>query len=91
MTRLEELSQQAASLEYQLRVVREQLHDEMRKALAPSARERPSGREEDVLHLIQKRLSNKEIADRLNISVRTVKFHVASLFRKFAVRSRHDL
>jgi DNA-binding CsgD family transcriptional regulator len=33
-------------------------------------------------------LSNKEIASRLNISVRTVKFHVSSLLAKFDVPDR---
>lgn len=50
-----------------------------------------SPREDEVLkELLQNRL-NKEIADRLRISVRTVKFHVSSLLAKFGVGSRWDL
>ena len=50
-----------------------------------------SPREDEVLkELLHNRL-NKEIADRLSISVRTVKFHVSSLLSKFGVGSRWDL
>jgi len=36
-------------------------------------------------------LSNKEIASKLNIAERTVKFHVSNLLTKFGVRRRADL
>ncbi|HXU20708.1 MAG TPA: helix-turn-helix transcriptional regulator, partial [Verrucomicrobiae bacterium] len=36
-------------------------------------------------------LANKEVADRLHISERTVKFHVSNLLAKFGVRRRADL
>jgi hypothetical protein len=36
-------------------------------------------------------LANKEVADRLHISERTVKFHVSSLLAKFGVQRRADL
>ena len=36
-------------------------------------------------------LSNKEIGDKLNISERTVKFHVSNLLAKFSVQRRADL
>ena len=50
-----------------------------------------SPREDEVLkELLHNRL-NKEIADHLRISVRTVKFHVSSLLAKFGVGSRWDL
>ena len=47
-----------------------------------------SAREQTVLHGIIQRLSNKEIASKLNVSVRTVKFHVSSLLAKFDVPDR---
>lgn len=50
-----------------------------------------STRELDVLELIQKGVSNKEIADQLFISVNTVKKHVQSLYRKFEVTNRTSL
>ena len=49
-----------------------------------------SKREFEVLHLLGKRLSNKEIASRLFISVDTVKRHTSNLFGKLGVNRRAD-
>ena len=48
-------------------------------------------REEEVLSDLMKSLANKEIANNLNLSERTVKFHVSSLLAKFRVRGRMEL
>ena len=48
-------------------------------------------REEEVLDGVVRSLANKEIASLLNLSERTVKFHVSSLLAKFKVRSRMEL
>ncbi len=48
-------------------------------------------REEEVLAGVSESLSNKEIASNLNLSERTVKFHVSSLLAKFQVRGRMEL
>jgi DNA-binding NarL/FixJ family response regulator len=48
-------------------------------------------REREVLPLIARCYSNKEIAAALNISERTVKFHVASILRKTGALSKTDL
>ena len=48
-------------------------------------------REEEVLDGISRSLANKEIATELNLSERTVKFHVSSLLAKFKVRGRLEL
>jgi DNA-binding CsgD family transcriptional regulator len=48
-------------------------------------------REGEVLGGIVHSLTNKEIATSLNVSVRTVKFHVSSLLGKYGVRSRMEL
>ena len=48
-------------------------------------------REEEVLSGLMKSLANKEIACNLNLSERTVKFHVSSLLAKFHVRGRMEL
>jgi len=48
-------------------------------------------REEEVLGGILRSLANKEIANELNLSERTVKFHVSSLLAKFKVRGRLEL
>ncbi len=50
-----------------------------------------SRREQEVLDSLLENLSNKEIANKLNISERTVKFHVSNLLNKFGVRRRADL
>lgn len=48
-------------------------------------------REEEVLSGLMQSLANKEIAANLNLSERTVKFHVSSLLAKFRVRGRMEL
>src|SRR6266852_4029614 len=50
-----------------------------------------SRREQEVLEPLLENLANKEIANKLNISERTVKFHVSNLLSKFGVRRRADL
>ena len=48
-------------------------------------------REAEVVKLIKKGLTNKEIASELDISVNTVNNHIANIFAKTEVRSRIDL
>jgi predicted ATPase/DNA-binding CsgD family transcriptional regulator len=48
-------------------------------------------READVLSAVAERLHNREIADRLHISVRTVESHVSALLRKLDVSDRTAL
>jgi DNA-binding CsgD family transcriptional regulator len=50
-----------------------------------------SSRQQDVLHGVLQNLSNKEIAARLNVAERTVKFHVSALLQKFHVPDRVGL
>lgn len=50
-----------------------------------------SPREREVVQCLLESLSNKEIASRLRISERTVKFHVSNVLAKFSVRRRADL
>jgi DNA-binding NarL/FixJ family response regulator len=50
-----------------------------------------SRREREVAEAVRENMSNKEIANKLNISERTVKFHVSNLLRKFGVGRRADL
>lgn len=49
-----------------------------------------SAREVEVLALMAQGLANKNIADRLNISEHTVKFHVSSILAKLAASSRTE-
>lgn len=48
-------------------------------------------REREVLNLLMLGLTNKRIAKHLDITERTVKFHVAALMRKHGVRTRSAL
>lgn len=50
-----------------------------------------TSREREVLELLLRRLSNKEIGTILKISESTTKFHVSRIFRKLNVSSRADL
>ena len=47
-------------------------------------------RERDVLRLIAEGLTNQEIADRLFVSLNTVKTHVKSIYQKLNVRNRAE-
>lgn len=48
-------------------------------------------REREVLMCLVEGLSNKEIAERLFISDKTVKIHVSKIFKKFDVKSRSQV
>jgi DNA-binding NarL/FixJ family response regulator len=50
-----------------------------------------SRRESEVVGLIRRRLTNKEIGDALGISERTVRFHLQNVFDKLGVRDRHSI
>jgi len=45
-------------------------------------------REEEILTLVSRGMTNKEIADRLHLSERTVKHHMTNIMRKSNVRNR---
>lgn len=49
-----------------------------------------TARQKEVLYLIAKGLLNKEIADRLYISERTVKFHVSEILAKLGAGNRTE-
>ncbi len=50
-----------------------------------------TSRENQIIELVKRRLSNKEIADILRIRESTVKFHLSNIYSKLQVGSRHDL
>jgi DNA-binding NarL/FixJ family response regulator len=50
-----------------------------------------TGRELEVLGLLGERLSNREIAERLYLSPRTVEKHVERLLQKSGLRTRGEL
>ena len=55
---------------------------------AAAIRSELSEREQEVLSLVAQGLSNQEIAERLVISITTVKTHVGNIFNKLGVTSR---
>jgi DNA-binding CsgD family transcriptional regulator len=59
-----------------------------REEVAPSPRDVLSPRETEVLSLLARGRSNKEMADELVLSVHTVERHVANIYRKIGVRGR---
>ncbi len=50
-----------------------------------------SKRESEVLELMVKGMSNKEIADSLYLSIHTVKTHMQNIFKKFNAKNRTEL
>jgi DNA-binding CsgD family transcriptional regulator len=66
----------------------EELLEEGRSIACPASL---SPRQREVLHSVLSNRANKEIACKLNITVRTVKFHVSSLLSKFGVETRSEL
>ncbi|MBB6731753.1 response regulator transcription factor [Cohnella zeiphila] len=65
--------------------------DRVRSGDGAGAYESLSDREREVLAWIAKGYSNKEIAERLIISVKTVETHKAHLMEKLGLRTRPDL
>jgi two-component system, NarL family, response regulator LiaR len=55
------------------------------------ARNTVTPRENQILELVRRRLSNREIASHLQIRVSTVKFHLSNILSKMYVSSRRDL
>lgn len=78
------------SAEIARRVV-EAFHQPMKTA-SPSAGDdvKLSKRETEILELLTKGLANKEIADRLDISVETVRVHLRRVYEKLHVHSRTE-
>ena len=58
---------------------------------APNSPSRLTRRQNEVLIGIGQNLTNKEIGSRLNLTKRTVKFHVSALLEKSHVKRRGDL
>jgi DNA-binding CsgD family transcriptional regulator len=50
-----------------------------------------SNREQEVVNLILKGKTNKEIEDKLYISLKTVKSHIYNVYRKMGVKTRLEL
>lgn len=53
--------------------------------------DRLTDRKREIVHLISRGSTNKEIANRLNVTVATVKAHVTAIFRKLGLSDRVSL
>ena len=66
-------------------------HHPLRKSTPTQPLVEPlSNRELNVLDLLAQRLSNKEIADKLFISITTVQSHIQNIYGKLNVRKRRE-
>lgn len=61
------------------------------QAVADDELDRLSAREREVMRLIARGYSYKEVASELFISVKTVESHVSAVLRKLQLSSRHEL
>jgi DNA-binding NarL/FixJ family response regulator len=62
--------------------------DEVRRLAVPATTELVTRREEEVLQLIADGYATSEVAERLFISQKTVKNHLASIYQKLDARDR---
>jgi DNA-binding NarL/FixJ family response regulator len=86
---MEKLLSSSVHIENGELVVRATIEIETRIPLGVNRR--VTRRQSEVLPLIVKGLSNKEIAAQLNVCERTVKFHVGELLTRFRCTTRSEL
>ena len=72
------------------RQARQRLVDQLPSAATPAAGPLTQ-RESEVARLAARGLSDRQIADDLVVSIRTVQSHLASTYRKLGIRSRGEL
>jgi DNA-binding CsgD family transcriptional regulator len=65
-----------------------ELLEQGREAASPATL---SPRQKEILQSVMSNRANKEIASQLNITVRTVKFHISTLLSKFGAENRAEL
>jgi DNA-binding NarL/FixJ family response regulator len=75
--------------------VSEVIFDSMREIGLPHApskdEDKPTTREREIIQLLAEGSSNKEVADKLGISVKTVETHRAAIMRKLGLHSIGEL
>ena len=72
------------------RILWKYVFESYKKPVSLNKSEKLSAREQEVLRLVAKGESNKDIAARLNISVRSVKAYLTTIFLKLDVSSRTE-
>jgi two-component system, NarL family, response regulator NreC len=73
------------------RILEQLSHQPKRRSTEPGVGDELTEREIEVLRFIVQGHTNRQIADRLNLSVRTVEYHRANLTSKLGLHSRADL
>lgn len=62
-----------------------------RKQVSAVDSEKLTAREIEILSFLEQGLSNKSIAEKINLSIDTVKFHIKNIYLKLQVSSRAEL
>jgi len=89
---LREAALQAGANAYILKQAPEsELLDAVARCLPTPASSTLTGRESEILRWLAEGYGNKDIANQLHISVKTVETHRAHLFQKLGLQSRADL
>lgn len=63
----------------------------LESSLCPQGQAHLTNREQEIVHYVARGLSNKEIANQMGVSDKTVKTHLHSIFSKLQVSRRMDL
>jgi len=87
IARRDECRRQIAALEAEILDINRRLLGAVREGKPQHL----SPRQREVLELLKMGRTNKEIAEALHLSVRTVKFHASALFAIFHVQGRREL
>ena len=61
------------------------------KATASTQVENLTAREKEVLELVMHGLENEEIANRMGVSIATVRFHLQHIYEKMHVHTRNEM
>jgi DNA-binding NarL/FixJ family response regulator len=73
------------------RILEQLSHQPKRRGNEPATNDELTEREVEVLRLIVQGHTNRQIADRLSLSVRTVEYHRANLTSKLGINNRAEL
>jgi DNA-binding CsgD family transcriptional regulator len=63
----------------------------VRSARSPALLAGLTGREAEVVHLVERHLTNREIGGQLFVTAKTVEYHLGNIYGKLGVNSRREL
>lgn len=68
------------------------IHDYVKLSKSNEPQQEPlTGREQEVLSYLARGYTNKEVAEKLYVSVKTIESHRANIMRKLQITTRHEL